>query len=70
MLKYLDRVQRFDSKYGATITWIEGDICEISYDEGGSGFWPMDSLELIPQLPDIGFTGYETLPVIELDAPE
>lgn len=33
---------------GATVTAIDGENVELAYDEGGSGWWPIECLEAIP----------------------
>ena len=49
LFKIGDRVNRIEDREvtGATVIAIDGENCEIAYDEGGSGWWPYDALELI-----------------------
>lgn len=44
-----NRVNRIEDREitGATVTALDGEYCEIAYDEGGSGWWPYEALELI-----------------------
>ena len=44
-----NRVERIEERdvIGATVISVDGDSIEIEYDEGGSGFWPIESLVLI-----------------------
>lgn len=47
-MKVNDRVNRKEDieVTGAIVLEIEGEIVLISYDEGGSGWWPLECLEL------------------------
>lgn len=42
-----DRVNRIEDREvtGATVISIDGESIEIEYDEGGSGWWPAETLE-------------------------
>lgn len=44
-----DRVNRIENReiVGATVLAIEGENVLIAYDEGGEGWWPITTLELI-----------------------
>lgn len=44
------RVDRIEQRRttSATVLEIEGDNARLSYDEGGEGWWPMDSLVVLP----------------------
>lgn len=44
-----DRVNRNEDREvtGATIIAIDGDFCELAYDEGGTGWWPYTEITLI-----------------------
>lgn len=50
-----DRVDRIEDREitGATIISIQespnGDIVELQYDEGGSGWWPVSAIKPIAQ---------------------
>lgn len=48
-MKVNDRVNRKEAKevIGATILKIDGENALITYDEGGEGWWPLESLEPI-----------------------
>lgn len=41
-----DRVTRIEPPIngGGTVIAIDGDNIEIAYDEGGTGWWPVDAL--------------------------
>ena len=42
-----DRVNRLEDRdvTGATVLAVEGSNVEIAYDEGGTGWWPVDCLQ-------------------------
>lgn len=46
------KVNRIENREvtGATVIAVDGEYFEIDYDEGGSGWWPADSLIPAPEV--------------------
>lgn len=44
-----DKVNRIENRQqvGATVIEIDGEYALIEYDEGGSGWWPIQALDLL-----------------------
>ena len=44
-----DRVERIEDRdvVGATVLEVDGDVVLLEYDEGGTGWWPVDCVRLV-----------------------